>query len=67
MAKEYDPEKTGDAVVKITKTTRRKEVWYTATCKEDGWSATGETKAEAARNFAPHMGRHPGRTIRLKG
>lgn len=54
--------------VKFTKSTRRiaghdVAIWH-ARCQEDGHTTTGDTEAEAAKDFAPHMRQHPGRTIR---
>jgi predicted small metal-binding protein len=61
MAKEYDP--TPPGVVEVKFITKRGKV--KATCKEDGWSTSGRSEAEVAREVGTHMaGRHQGQTLR---
>ena len=59
---------TGPVNVKFSKETRRiagrsVDIWH-ARCQEDGHTSTGDTQAEAAKDFAPHMRQHLGRTIK---
>lgn len=54
--------------VKFSRETRRiagmNTTLWLARCQEDGHATTGDTEAEAARDFAPHMKHHPGRPIK---
>lgn len=63
MAREYDPEKPGIVKMRVKKVTRGGSVFWSATCKEHNHTETGSSEAEAVRNFAGHLAKHPGSRV----